>query len=300
MIGYRIRQAQEQDSTEITGGLAGSWVVVRSIKEYMWACFRWGNSHRRKKAALLILGLMTLLTLLALGRAALLLLPAREVEIYGTFSQDDLSQIRHLALRHTRGIALGNLRRSIFKPKDIQDALRDLVNCRVFSIDRCCNDEVSVNTGSPRFGFLVLVGSNGNWCVRSRATFPPPLEPVPDADPSQRHPVTISVPMGIRIAWESNAFHYVFTGLETAHLTVGHKMITGVQEEVGTSISSFYGGPLPSEIPLLSPGTTPNAIPVECRITIFETDQPPGYHVEPTMGKFYRVLWTRTFEGPFE
>jgi len=246
-----------------------------------------------RSAALLILGL------LALGAAAFLLFPRREVEVYGTFSRDDLSQIKHVALRHTRGVALGNLMRSIFKPTLLPDAFRDVLNCRVCGIERCWDNEVSVNTGSPRFGFLVLVSSNGNWCVRSRATFPPPREPIPDADPSRRYPVSISVPTGLRIARESNTFHCVFTGVETAHLTVGHKMITGVQEEVGTLISRDYGGALPSEIPPPPIGDTPNAIPVDCRITIFETDQPPGYHVEPTVGKYYRVLWTRNFKLTF-
>src|SRR5215472_84849 len=103
-----------------------------------------GKIDRYRSAALLTLGL------LALSAAAFLLFPPREVEVYGTFSRDDLSQIKHVALRHTRGIALGNLGRSIFKPKDIPDALRDLVNCRVCGIERCWDSEVSVNTGSPR------------------------------------------------------------------------------------------------------------------------------------------------------
>ena len=272
--------------------------VMRSIKASMSLCSLWGNSHTCRNAALLISGL------LALSAAALSFLPARKVEVYGNFSPDDLSQIRHVALRHTRVVALGNLRRSILKPTLLPVALRDVLTCRVCSIDRCWNNEVSVNTGSPWIGCLVLVSSNGNWCVQGSSTFPPPREPVPDADPSRRHTVSISVPTGLRITRKGNAFDYVFTGFETARLTVGYKMITGVSEEVdsnkGTSISSSYGNPLPREIPTPNVGYSPNAIPARCRITIFETDQPPGYHVEPSLGKFYRVLWTRTFEGPFE
>jgi hypothetical protein len=121
--------------------------------------------------------------------------------------------------------------------------------------------------------------------------------------------VSVRVPTGLRIDGESNPFHYAFTGFKTAHLTVGHKMITGVEEQVdfrrdgtnaGTSISRDYGGPLPTEVPPFNPGYAPNTTPAECRITIFETDQPPGYHVEPTQGKYYKVLLTRTFREPFQ
>jgi hypothetical protein len=259
------------------------------------------NSGRRRLgwvAALLTFGL------LVLTAAALLLFPAREVEVYGTFSRDDLSRIKRTALRHIRGAALANLRRSILKPKLLPVALRDVLTCRVCGIDRCWNNEVSVNTGSPWIGCLVLVSSNGNWCVQRSSTFPPPREPVPDADPSRRHPVSISVPTGLRITRNGIAFDYVFTGFETTRLTVGYKMITGVSEELdsdkGTSFSSSYGGALPLEIPPPNFGYSPNEIPARCRITVFETDQPPGYHVEPSVGRFYRVLWTRTFERPFE
>jgi hypothetical protein len=260
------------------------------------------NSGRRGLgwvAALLIFGL------LALTAAALLPFPAREVEVYGTFSRDDLSRIKHTALRHTRGVALVNLGRSILNPTHLPDALRDVLTCRVCSVDRCWNNEVSVNTGSPRFGFLVLVSSNGNWFVQGSSTFPPPREPVPDADPSRRHPVSVSVPTGLRIAQKGNTFEYVFTAFETAHLTVGYKMLTGITEDVkyrdgSHTITSTSGDLLLLEIQSPSPGYTRDNIPVECRITIYETDQPSGYHLDPDQGKFYRVLWTRTFEGPFE
>ena len=247
---------------------------------------------------------MLMLGLLALSAAAWLRFPRNEVEVYGNFSPKDLSQIKHVALRHARVVALGNLRRSILKRTLLPVALRDVLTCRVCSIDRCWNNEVSVNTGSPWIGCLVLVSSNGNWCVQGSSTFPPPREPVPDADPSRRHPVSISVPTGLRITRKGNESNYIFTGFETARLTVGYKMITGVSEEVdsdkGTSISSSYGNPLPREIPAPHIGYSPHEIPARCRVTIFETDQPSGYHVEPSVGKFYRVLWTRTFEGPFE
>jgi hypothetical protein len=256
------------------------------------------NRHALGITVLFILGV------LALSATALFSFPRSEVEVYGNFSPDDLSQIKHVALRHTRGVALGNLRSSILKPTLLPVALRDVLTCRVRSIDRCWNNEVSVITGSPWIGCLVLVSSNGNWCVQGSSTFPPPREPVPDADPSRRHPVSISVPTGLSITRKGNVFDYVFTGFETARLTVGYKMITGVSEEVdsdkGTSISSSYGNPLPREIPPPNVGYSPNEIPARCRITIFETDQPSGYHLEPSVGKFYRVLWTRTFDGPFE
>jgi hypothetical protein len=111
------------------------------------------------------------------------------------------------------------------------------------------------------------------------------------------------VPTGISITRKGNTFDYVFTGFETVHLTVGHKMITGIREEVdfrrdgrsaGTSVGCDYGSPLPSEMPAFNMGEVPNAVPVEFRALIFETDQPPGYHVEPSQGEHYRVLWSGT------
>jgi len=164
---------------------------------------------------------------------------------------------------------------------------------------------VSVNTASPWIGCLVLVSSNGNWRIQSSSTFPPPREPVPDADPSRRHPVSISVPTGLRLARKGNTFGFIFTGFETAQLTVGLSMLTGITEAVkyrdgSLGITSTSGNLLRLEIQPPTPGYMPDNIPVECRITIYETDQPSGYHVDASDGKFYRVLWTRTFEGPFE
>jgi hypothetical protein len=37
-----------------------------------------------------------------------------------------------------------------------------------------------------------------------------------------------------------------------------------------------------------------------CRKLGSETDQSPGYHVEPTEGKYYKVLLTQMFREPFE
>src|SRR5215472_2956903 len=93
--------------------------VMRTIKASMSLCSLWGNSRTCRNAALLISGL------LALSAAALSLLPAREVEVYGHFSPHDLSQITHVALRHIRVAAFGNLRRSILKPTLLTVALRD-------------------------------------------------------------------------------------------------------------------------------------------------------------------------------
>lgn len=125
---------------QLAGGRQLSGQAVRSIKASRQPCSQWGNSP---KAALLFLGL------LALGGAGLLLFPAREVEVYGSFSRDDLSQIKHVALRHTRVVALGNLRRSILKPTHLPDALR----------------EVLTNSESPRWlvcGGLQNTGLNGS------------------------------------------------------------------------------------------------------------------------------------------
>jgi hypothetical protein len=88
-------------------------------------------------------------------------------------------------------------------------------------------------------------------------------------------------------------------------------MITGVSVEIsthrdgvdaGTYDSGAYGGTrLPRRVPAPPPvDVRTNEKPSECRVTVFETDQPPGYHVEPQNGKYYKVLWTRSFEVTLE
>jgi hypothetical protein len=105
------------------------------------------------------------------------------------------------------------------------------------------------------------------------------------------------VPDGKRCRFE-------YSGFETAHLTVGHKMETGIYLALedgsgGGGLYGEYGGHiLPSVVPSFGSIATNEAF-AELRITIFETDQPPGYHVDPKQGKYYRVLWSRTFTAPF-
>jgi hypothetical protein len=33
----------------------------------------------------------------------------------------------------------------------------------------------------------------------------------------------------------------------------------------------------------------------ECRVTVFETDSPSQHLWSPESGKYYKILWTRTF-----
>ncbi len=152
---------------------------------------------------------------------------------------------------------------------------------------------------------------------------PQPLPPVPGADPFRRHAVSIQVPTGIR-AFRSGEkvgadpdfteWHFAFTGFETVHLTVGHKMLTGAKAEIimrrNGKVSAIWGGGSGTWGPHLPPSLpTPLPIhllrnagpgPCECRATVFETDQQPGYHQDPEGGRYYRVLWTRTFDLALE
>ena len=258
----------------------------------------------------------TATAVLALAAAVLFLFPAKELAVYGNFSDRELRDIKRVAVRHTRSLALANLRRAARNPMEIPGAVRAMLDCRVLGIDRCWNDEVCVHVAVNRLAalqrmqaFCVLVNSNGVWHARSGGGFPPPREPVADADPSRRSRVSIRVPTGLRIARQNGRTNYVFTGFEAADITVGHKMITGWREEVhlsqdgkpaGTIKIESCGEPLPAEIPPIGPGGTPHDVPESFQFTIFESDQPPAYHVGPDAGKYYRVLWTRVFNQPFE
>jgi hypothetical protein len=84
-------------------------------------------------------------------------------------------------------------------------------------------------------------------------------------------------------------------------------MFTGVEVQIclscggnieGESKMGIYGWALPFRVTNFSGPVwlRTNEIPSKVRVTVFETDQPAGYHVEPDIGKFYRVLWTRIFE----
>jgi hypothetical protein len=146
------------------------------------------------------------------------------------------------------------------------------------------------------------------------ATGPQPPLPIQDADPSRRHPVFVRVPISAYIRWRD-----VKAGLETVDvtlkefqiipLTIGYKMLTGYKAELllnddsqgGGSLVANWGYPVPPEIRSPAFGSwNPKSgfAPRICRITIFETDQLPGYHVDPEQGVHYRVLWARTFKVP--
>src|SRR5258708_4697757 len=75
---------------------------------------------------------------------------------------------------------------------------------------------------------------------------PQPRPPVRGVDPSCRHWVSIRLPTGLHVT-RDEWFHYVFTGFERCRLTVGHKMITGIKEEIdfrrdGTNAFTYVTG----------------------------------------------------------
>ncbi len=138
---------------------------------------------------------------------------------------------------------------------------------------------------------------------------PQPPPPVANADPSRRHRVSIRVPTGFRVARRGDMLVFNFTSYEKTNLTVGYRMLLGITEEIdfsrngkdaGTYTCGHGRNSLPARVPPPGSCGPTNEIPVECRVIIYESDQPFGYHVGPEEGKWYKVLWSRTFKGPFE
>ncbi len=154
----------------------------------------------------------------------------------------------------------------------------------------------------------VLVGCHSTPTKQPNVSCEPfaqPRPPLPDADPTRRRLMSIQVPTGVQIVQRRGRSRLVFTGFQAAQITVGHKMLAGVTEELEvangeTTIIGTHGGLLPSRIPGFHQSFSTNEVFTELRLTVFETDQPPGYHVDPSDSRFYRVLWTRTFHAPFE
>lgn len=142
----------------------------------------------------------------------------------------------------------------------------------------------------------------------------PVIPPIADADPSVREPVSVKVPTELVAERRGDSVTVRFVDLEEWTVTVGRSMATGVrtEERIHHQGGSFrLGGGLSGGFGLDSDGMTltcgHHGIPaageefvVEKTITLFETDVPPQHMWQPSGGRHYRVLWTRTFEAAVE
>lgn len=137
------------------------------------------------------------------------------------------------------------------------------------------------------------------------------VSPITDADPSIRHAVTIRIPINLEAKQQDDWLIYGFSALQTTNVTVGYKMVTGVNcegvmdcdgvrhplfreggglEFINTSTDRYnMVGPPKAD---LESGTH---CVFEYQVTVFETDIPAQHHWMPTSGKLYKVLWTHTF-----
>ncbi len=136
--------------------------------------------------------------------------------------------------------------------------------------------------------------------------------PIADVDPLVRHQVLVKVPTRVKIerGTDTLAIEVDRNSLQTTNITVGSKMVTGVQSELFVYAEGDARPSQPGRIGL-SGGLDFNlgkdffnskqqGIPmpgkkyvVEMDLSIFETDIPPQHMWSP-YGKNYRVLWKRT------
>jgi hypothetical protein len=137
----------------------------------------------------------------------------------------------------------------------------------------------------------------------------PRIQPSPDADPSVRHPVDVAVPTSLTVVRGTGTASVDLdrATMETAHVTVGANMLTGVQREeyvypegqprpaqgaLGLHAGLEIGG---SHVRTVTLDGTQRYV-VEIVLTIFETAEPPQHMWNPRASS-YHVLWTRTLRA---
>ena len=156
--------------------------------------------------------------------------------------------------------------------------------------------------------------------AESRGAEPPLVEPprvefaaIPpnaDANPADRHPISVRVPSRFQVAKSGDSLAVAVVDFQTVKLTLGHNMVTGMQCEksihngsalmpLGTTLQSgFIFEPL-KEVFTREGDKIPGRdekYSVEYKITMFETDVPSQHMWFPQGGKHYKVLWSHTFK----
>ena len=138
----------------------------------------------------------------------------------------------------------------------------------------------------------------------------PVIPPIADANPSVRHPLALQVPTSMFFDRRGNSFMVGYSKFQSTTLTVGYKMVTGVMCDDSIYLNGVrrpLDGSMDGRVTfdcrtnILTLGR--NGVPpagqeftFERQVTVFETDLPPQHRWSPQSGKYYRVLWTRTFK----
>jgi hypothetical protein len=143
----------------------------------------------------------------------------------------------------------------------------------------------------------------------------PILPPIPNANPSIRHPILVLVPTKLKTeqTTESLSVGFDTNSLESTNLTVGANMLAGFQYEQyvypagekrpaegGLGLIGHVGGNY-SDVTYWN--TKRDGIPlpgkeyvVEMDLAVFETDIPPQHEWQPQGSKNYKILWKRTLK----
>jgi hypothetical protein len=140
----------------------------------------------------------------------------------------------------------------------------------------------------------------------------PEISPISDADPSDRHSVSVKVPTELKVSKDAEFLTVTPSGFERIELTVGKKMATGILIETkmrhGTE-STVLSIVMQSTVTWddftrgkkVAPKIMPNTpFSIEYTVTLFETDIPSQHFWQPKSGKAYKELWTHTFSEPIK
>ena len=114
----------------------------------------------------------------------------------------------------------------------------------------------------------------------------------------------------MRVERRGDSLFVSFSTFQSANLTVGHNLVTGIRQEdtlhydgtaqpLGTSLQGGLLFEPSTNVVALNPATAPAAgreFTLQSRVDIFETDVPAQHMWSPESGKHYRILWTRTFK----
>ena len=148
----------------------------------------------------------------------------------------------------------------------------------------------------------------------------PEYPPTPDADPSTRHEVEVSMPARLSVQRTSTrlSISYDLASEGNVKIMIGKKMSIGIRDELRVyptgdsrpvqARSISMGGIIPSSDPNILKSTeilnsVPDGIPVpgkhyviEHDISLFETDIPPQHLWSPKKSKNFKVLWEKKLE----
>jgi hypothetical protein len=143
------------------------------------------------------------------------------------------------------------------------------------------------------------------------------LPPIADANPSIRHSISVRVPTRLKVERTADTLSVTINtnSFESANLTVGTNMVTGVQSKIYVypegeprpANGGFGLGGTDFNLGTIFRHTKQDGIPlpgkkyvVELDLILFETDIPPQHMWSPQGSKSYKVLWRRTLKQTVE